>query len=212
MSARLRVFVGLVLGAAIVAGAVDGFPAFGAPGGPRAYASAAGKPFSTKINYVETNHGHLKGATTVGIQGHGTFSAKLSAHAALEAAAIALATGIPLQQIAKGGSYKIEHSDNGTGIAVVTFKAQGIGKLCVSYSAKAGKFVVGDSFVPVSGTLKPLGGTGAAATWTGSVSFSQTALTGTNVEQFGFAGHARGSIGKARRLTTACKRVAAIKG
>jgi hypothetical protein len=208
----LALSIPIALIAAAIAMALIGFPAFGAPATPRAHASSSGKAYSTTITYVETNHGHLRGSTTTGIQGHGTFSAKLSAHAALEAAVIAAATGIPLPQIVKGGSYTIEHSDNGTGVAVVTFKARGLGKLCVGYTAKAGKFVPGDAWIPVSGTLKALGGTGTAATWSGSVTFNQTALSGTSVQKYGFSGQARGSVGKARGMSATCKHVAAIKG
>jgi len=62
----------------------------------------------------------------------------------------------------------------------------------------------------VTGTLGPLGGTGAAAKWSGSASFTQTTLTGTSIEQFGFTGSAHGSSGRARSMSKTCKAVARL--
>ncbi len=122
---------------------------------------------------------------------------------------LALATGIPFSKIAQGGSYVVEHSDT-SGTAVVSFRARGLGTLCISYSAKHGKFVLGQSFLPTTGTLKILGGTGTASRWSGSASFKQTALTGQSIEQFTFTGSAQGSAGRAKKMTATCRRIAKL--
>jgi hypothetical protein len=177
--------------------------------------AAAAKGFKSKLTYDETNHGHPQGTATVGVQGHGSFSAKLSPHAALEAALIAMATGVPVTKIAQGGSYKVQRdflaSGGATGLAVVKFKAHGLGSLCVSFTQHAGKYVPGSSFIPSSGTLKSEGGTGAAARWRGALSYDQTSVSGSSVENFGFTGSEHASVGKAKPMSSACKRVAAIQ-
>jgi hypothetical protein len=200
---RRRAGIVAVLAVIVVAALV--IPALGST----ARVAKAGTGVTTKIAYTETNHGHLQGSSTVGIQGHGSFSAKLTKRAALEAAVLAAATGIPFTRIAQGGSYTVEHSDT-SGVAVVSFKARGLGALCLSYSAKHGKFVIGQSFLPTTGTLKTLGGTGAAAKWSGSASFKQTTLTGIRVEQFGFSGSAHGSVGRPKTMSATCRRVAKL--
>ena len=156
------------------------------------------------------------GASTVGIHGHGAFSAKLSAKAAFGAAIIALATGVPVTKIAPEGTYVVQRqiAGNGvlTGLAVAKLKAHGLGTVCLSYTEKPGKFVVGSSFVPMSGKPEALGGTGQAARWRLEVSLKQTSLSGSNVvEDFGAGGSEQASTGKPRGLTAACKHLAALK-
>jgi hypothetical protein len=172
---------------------------------------AASKPYSAKMSYVETNHGQAKGSATVGIVGKGKLSAKLGPHAALEAAVIALATGVPLTKIAQGGSYKVvrQIAGNGdvSGVAVVTFKAHGLGTLCVSFTSKQGKLDPAKGFFNTSGSLKTVGGTGAAKTWQGGLGFKWTNVTGSATEQFGLDGSEHASVGKAHGLSAACKRV-----
>ncbi|HEY8625984.1 MAG TPA: hypothetical protein VIL82_08250 [Solirubrobacteraceae bacterium] len=217
MSVRVRIAT-LLVGAVVVAFAAVGIPALGAQphdASARTLPAAASKGYSAKLSYDETNPGKQRGSALLGIQGHGAFSAKLGANAALEAAVIALATGVPVTKIAKGGSYSVQRDIAGSsavsGTAVVTFRAHGLGTLCVSFSAKPGRFVPGQSFVPLSGTLRAAGGTGAAAHWKGSVAFKQTSVSGMAVEQFGMSGSEQGSVGKARGLTAACRKVAALK-
>jgi hypothetical protein len=178
--------------------------------GSTARVAKASQGVTTKITYIETNHGHLKGSSTVGIQGHGSFSAKLTKHAALEAAVLAAATGIPFTKIAQGGTYTVEQSDLGSGVAVVSFTARGLGTLCISFSSKRGKFVPAGGFFARTGTLKMLGGTGPPAKWAGSASFKQTNLTGIKTEQFTFVGSAQGSVGKAKKMSATCRRVARL--
>jgi hypothetical protein len=176
--------------------------------------AAAGKPFSAKLSYNETNHGMAKGQSTIGIQGKGTFSAKLSPHAALEAALMALATGVPVSKIAKGGSYTVQRniaaSGKVTGLAVLKFTLHSLGTVCISYTATPGRFVPGSSFVPVSGSFTTVGGTGSASTWKISAAFKETNVTGSAIEQLSGTGSEHASTGKARRMTAACKHVAAI--
>jgi hypothetical protein len=183
-------------------------------GAPPAHAAKAGRPFTAKLSYAETNHGRQVGQATIGIEGHGTFSAKLSGGAALEAAVIALASGVPVTQIAKGGSYGLQRqiAANGvvTGTAVASFKAHGLGTVCISFSATPGRFLQGASFVPMSGSFKTLGGTGAASHWRGSVAFKQTGLSGMSIENFTASGSERAATGGAKGLSAACKRVAKL--
>lgn len=188
----------------------------GLSGGARArQANVAGaKPFSAKLSYDETNSGRSQGSAVLGIQGKGSFSVKLGAHAAVEAAFIALVTGVPVAKIATGGSYRVQRdiaaSGVVTGLAVAKLKVRGLGTVCVSYTEKPGKFVPGSSFVPMSGTFTTVGGTGAAARWRVKVQFKQTSISGTTIEQFGADGSEQASVGAKRGMTAACKRVAAL--
>jgi hypothetical protein len=183
-------------------------------GAPRAHAATAGRPFTAKLSYAETNHGRQVGQATTGIEGHGTFSAKLSVGAALEAAVIALASGVPVMQIAKGGSYGVRRQTAASGVVtgtvVASFKAHGLGTVCIGFTATPGRFLQGASFVPVSGSFKTLGGTGAASHWRGSVGFKQTGLTGMSIENFTFSGSEHAATGGAKGLSAACKRVAKL--
>jgi hypothetical protein len=63
----------------------------------------------------------------------------------------------------------------------------------------------------MSGSFKTAGGVGPAAGWRVNVSFTETSVTGTKVEQLGANGTEQASVGKAKPMTAACKRVAAIK-
>ena len=73
------------------------------------------------------------------------------------------------------------------------------GSICFAFTAKGGHFQQGDSFVPTSGTIKALGGTGAAARWTATASYALKAITGTHIEKFTFSG-AAGQDRKEARL------------
>jgi hypothetical protein len=150
----------------------------------------------------------------VGIRGHGTFSAKLSGGAALDAAVISLATGVPVTKIVKGGSYKQQWSllgnNDDQGIIVASFKTHGLGTVCISYLTKHGHFVLGDSFVPASGSFKFVGGTGAAAKWRVSATYKQTNVSGNTAERFSLTGSEHTSTGRAKGMSAACKRVAKI--
>jgi hypothetical protein len=207
-----RARLSILLLAAIAAALVLGLS--GAAGAGRARV-ASGKPFAAKLSYTETNHGRSQGSRTVGIQGKGHFSVRLGARAAIAATFIALMTGVPLTKIATGGSYTVQRNIAGngvvTGLAVVKLKAPGLGVVCVSYTEAPGKFVPGSSFVPMSGAIKTVGGVGAAARWRGSVTFKQTSVTGSTVEQFGAKGSEQATLGNPRPMTAACKHVAAIR-
>ncbi len=138
------------------------------------------------------------------------------AHAQLAAAVIALATGIPVSKIAEGGTYKVQReflaSGGVSGLAVAKFKARGLGTVWVSYAQRQGAFNQAQGFVPMFGTVKTVGGTGAAATWRISLSYKQTGVSGTTVEQPTYDGSERASVGKPKPMTVACRRVAAIRG
>lgn len=208
MSLRVRLGVLLAL-VAIAAGAVVQLAS-----GATAHRASAAKKYGAKLTYVETNHGRTVGAANLGIQGHGTFSATLSPRAAIEAAIVAAATGLPVTKIAQGGAYTVQRSIAAsgriTGTIVATFKAGGLGTVCASYIEKPGKFVPGDSFIPMSGTITATGGTGAAARWHASAGFTQGAVSGVKVEQLSAKGTASGVIGKARSMSATCKAAAKL--
>ena len=193
------------------AAALAAFPVASALAGGPAHTAAAKKPFSAHVTYSETEHGHQNGSSTVGIVGHGKFSAKLTAHASLAVALISLATGVPLDKAAQGGTYTVHKSISstgvGTGLVVASFKAKGLGKLCLGFKFVPGKYnpTAGSGFVPVSGTFAALGGTGAAAKWRGSLSFKQTNITGLSVENIAVSGSARPSTGQAKGMSKACR-------
>ncbi len=82
--------------------------------------------------------------------------------------------------------------------------------MCLSGTATHGKFTSG--FIPSSGGLTVLGGTGTAAKLHLSVTFKQTAITGSDTEQFTGTGALKSlSMGTARPLSAACKAVAKLK-
>jgi hypothetical protein len=218
MPGRLRISAALLFALAAVAMIVFAAGGSAAPDAhsrravaPRAQTAGPGG-FSASVSYVQTNAGKMKGKATVGIQGHGTFSAKLRGGAALDAAVIALATGVPLNKIAKGGSYKEQWNSladgNDQGIIVATFKTHGLGSVCISYLTKHGHFVVGDSFVPASGSFTFVGGTGAAAKWRGSATYKQNNVSGDSTERFGVTGSDHPSTGAAKGMSATCRSVA----
>lgn len=199
---------------AVVAILVVAIAASSVPAGAKR--AAAGKAYTAKLSYTETNHGTTRGAATTGIQGKGTLSAKLGARAAVVSAFVSLATGVPVTKIAQGGAYKVRRdiAGNGviTGLVVLKLKARGLGTVCVKYTERPGRFVPGSSFVPMSGSISAVGGTGAAARWRGTVTFRQSSVSGNDArEAFGAAGAEHASLGRSRGLTAACRRVARIR-
>jgi hypothetical protein len=91
----------------------DAFAVASAPRRPVARA-AESRGLSVTFLFTQTNPGRQHGATTTGVEGHGTFSAKLGAHAS-DLALIALATGIPFTEIARGGSFGAKFTIGATG-------------------------------------------------------------------------------------------------
>ena len=154
------------------------------------------------------------GQTTTGIEGKGAFSAKLGGRATISAAVIALATGVPITKLAQGGTYTVTRAISArgtiTGTAVTHFKAHGLGTACVRYTETPGKYTPGAGFIPMSGTITSLGGTGAAAHWRVRVNFTQKSVSGLKTETFGGSGAEQIATGKARGMTAACKRVANV--
>jgi hypothetical protein len=180
-----------------------------APARPVAIA-ANSSGMTVAFTFTQTNAGTQHGNTTTGVKGHGTFSAKVGEHAA-DLALLTAATGIPFDQIARGGSFAVDFTFGATGINTGTvmarFKTKRLGSVCLSFTAKPGHFHVGDSFVPTTGTIKVLGGTGAAARWNAGGSFSLKAIGGTGaMQKYTFSGTAHGTVtAKPHGLTAACK-------
>lgn len=141
------------------------------------------------------------------------FSATLGGDAS-DLALMALATGIPFTKIARGGSYGAKFTfgatGTNTGTVVTRFKARGLGSLCFAFTATGGRFRPGDTFVPTTGKVMVLGGTGAAARWNATATYSLKAITGTSTEKFRFSGTAQGTIAKKRGLSLTCRQVAAL--
>jgi hypothetical protein len=162
---------------------------------------AAGKAFTTSI--VNTDFGS-DGA-------RGSFSAKLGSSARALTALLSVATGVPYDQIARGGTYvaRIAPSSE-AGLAVVTFADHSLGTACVQWAGMGGKYNPSNGFVVVDGSLKLLGGTGAAAHWRGSLTFKQTGVTGTDTLAFGT--RVNGSIGPSHTMPATCRAVASQQG
>jgi hypothetical protein len=129
---------------------------------------------------------------------------------------ISAVSGVPVAKIARGGTYKVERAFLATGgisgLAVARFKAGRLGSVCVKYTQHSGKYTPGDPFVPMLGTVVTEGGTGAAAMWRVHLSYRLTSVSGLSIEKFGYGGSEHADLGKAKPMTAACKRVAAIPG
>lgn len=195
---------------ALVVGAAVAFTSVGASARPSADAASSGKGFSAKVTYTATSNGTQRGNATDGIDGHGSFSAQLGSSARIVAAVISAATGVPYTKIADGGTYKVLSNLSGTGgngIVVAKFKA-GLGTACLKWADKSGAYEISLGYVPVSGKLTIVGGTGAAAKWRGSASFKQGGINGTTLEQIMFSGAIKGSSGRARPMSAQCKQLA----
>lgn len=208
--ARLGVALGSVMIGLVGVGATLAAASAPARRGPRA---ATGSGLSVTFRFTQTSAGTQHGQATTGVKGHGTFSAKLGAHSSA-LALIALATGIPLNQVARGGSFGVNFTlgatGTNTGTVVARFKAGGLGSTCFKFTAKGGQFQQGDSFVPTTGTIKVLGGTGAAARWNATAAFSLGAIAGATSSIYTFSGTVHGKIANARHLSPTCKQVAAL--
>jgi hypothetical protein len=213
-ASRVRVRLGAALAAAVfVMGCVGGALAVASASSRSGAHEAASHGLSVTFPFVQTNPGRQHGPTTTGVEGHGTFSAALGNQAS-DLALMALATGIPFTEIARGGSYAARFtlgaSGTNTGTVVTRFKASGLGSLCFVFTAKGGRFQSGDTFVPTTGKVVVLGGTGAAARWNATATYSLKAITGTSTEKFKFSGTAQGKIATKRSLSPTCKQVAAL--
>ncbi len=191
--------VGLTL-LVLIALAVAATSALRAQAKPRASAGS-GKAFS--VNIVNHDFG------SVGAKG--SFSAKLGPAAHVVAALMSVVTGVPYAQIAKGGTFIAKDVASGKGrLAVVKFTDHALGTACVQWSGSSGAYDPSKGYLVVKGSMKVIGGTGAAAHWKGNLTFKQTGVTGTDT--LVFSALAAGSTGPARGLSAACKAVTKLKG
>jgi len=160
------------------------------PGGTTALGAApsSGRAFKSTLTYRETNPGRESGQAILGIVGRGTFSAKLGGRALAAARLLRMLTGAPLDAMAKGGSYVVrfdlDAKGSAHGLVVAKFRAPGVGSLCLAFTNAHGKFVPGKSFIPTTGTVSTMGGTGAGARVSGKGRFVLRNVTGSDVEQF----------------------------
>ena len=184
----------------LIALAVAATSALRAQAKPRASAGS-GKAFS--VNIVNHDFG------SVGAKG--SFSAKLGPAAHVVAALMSAVTGVPYAQIAKGGTFIAKDVASGKGrLAVVKFTDRALGTACVQWSGSSGAYDPSKGYLVVKGSMKVIGGTGAAAHWKGNLTFKQTGVTGTDT--LVFSALAAGSTGPARGLSAACKAVTKLKG
>jgi hypothetical protein len=169
---------------------------------------------SASTTYAESNHGKAKGSATVGIVGHGTFSTKVGASASVAASILGAVKGIPLTSLLAGGSYvaRYDSDQNGNyhGLFVATF-THGLGSICVDFAITHGAFKPGSSFIPASGTMKSLGGSGLLASLHGTAEFTQTDVTGSDVEKFADSGKLLSvATGAKAPMSAACQAVARL--
>jgi hypothetical protein len=175
--------------------------------------AAAPRPFTGKLTYRETDPGKDHGARITAIAGKGTFSGTLTGRALMAATLVQLVKGVPVTAMAKGGTwsarYDIDAKNSYSGIVVAKFRSPGLGSVCLSGKVAHGKFTSG--FIPASGTLRAIGGTGTAAGLRLSAKFTQTSITGSDVESFlGNGSFAKLSMGAAKPMSAACKAVAKL--
>jgi hypothetical protein len=176
------------------------------------HSAANAKAFTGQFTSRITDQGKEQGQSVSGVVARGTFSAKLGPAAAILARLAEAATGVPYPQLAKGGSfvarYSIDGNGDATGLFVAKFKSRGLGSECISYKTKPGAFVPGNSFVPVSGSFRLVGGSGRAARLRGSGKLDQTGISGTTEETTSGKGSGSfSSASKAKKPSAACKKV-----
>jgi hypothetical protein len=165
--------------------------------------AAAGPSKAFSVDIVNHDFG------SVGAKG--SFSAKLGPAAHVVAAFMSAMTGLPYTQIAEGGTFIAKDTASGRGrLAVVTFADHALGTVCVQWRGTAGPYDESKGYLVAKGSMKIIGGSGAAAHWDGNLTFRQTGVTGTDT--LVFAGLAAGTTGRARGLTAACKAVTRLKG
>jgi hypothetical protein len=169
---------------------------------------------SGTATYAETNGGTSKGSAIDGIVGHGVFTTKATPSAEAAAALLGAVKGIPLAGLLNGGSYvtryDIDAKNTYSGLVVATFKHK-LGSLCIKVTITHGKFSPGKSFIPATGTMTAVGGTGKVGRLHGTVRFSQSDVTGAPVEKFTERGTLRSvRSGKATPMSAACKAVARL--
>ncbi len=171
---------------------------------------------SGSVTYKITNEGHDVGQTTTGVVGQGTISGKLSLGARLSATLLGAVRGVPISAITSGGSYVVRYDVDAKGdhkgLVVITFKAPGVGRLCVGFTAAYGKFVPGKAdYVPSTETFKTIGGSGEIAKVRASGQVSQGEVTGSSIEQILGSGSVLSlTRGSASPLSGACSAVAKL--
>jgi len=166
---------------------------------------------SGKVTFREINEGKEQGDQYIGVSGKGTFSGTIRGVSSVAAYVAAKVTGVPYRALAKGGTYAalydIDAQNNYKGTVVAKFAAPGLGSVCLGLTVKHGSFKPGMSFIPASGSVTIVGGTGQAARFHGSQTFSQTNVTGDAIETLVGKGLLALKMGSARPMPSACKAV-----
>lgn len=213
---RRRIFpaVGVLLvGVTIAIGTTCG-PAV-AHGVEKALVRTLAGGISGSVTYKSISNGKTVGQQSVGVVGEGEISGKLSLDAKLAALVVGAAKGIPLTQIAKGGSYvtRYDIAANGEykGLLVITFASRGVGSLCLSFDTRYGKFTPGKDYVPSASTFRSVGGTGSIARVHVAGQVTQGEVTGSAIEQILAHGSISSvTVGAATAPDTACAAVSKL--
>lgn len=171
---------------------------------------------SGSVTYRITDQGRDIGQTTTGVVGQGTISGKLSLGAQVAATLLGAVKGVPMTAIAGGGSYVVRYDIDAKGdhkgTAVISFKAPGVGSLCLDFTATYGRFVPGKTdYVPSSGTFATVGGSGGVAKVHVSGRFDQGEVSGSAIEQILGQGSVMSlSTGASTPLSGPCAAVARL--
>ena len=204
----------LVLGACLIASLLFVAAAAATPLAIRVLENAAASSVRGGMSYKETNAGKTAGGATLGVVGRGTFSAKLRFPAVVVGRVVQLATDVPVNAMAKGGSYVTKYDIDAAGayhgLVVATFKSSALGSICLKYTVNHGKFDSKLHFFPTAGTFATVGGTSQSARvrLVGTVRMSN--VTGAAVEQFLGSSGLNASSGAPAAPSKACLAVAKL--
>jgi hypothetical protein len=203
----------LLLGVCLVASLLVVAAPAAEPFAIRVLENAAARTVRGGMSYDETNPGKAAGGATLGVAGRGTFSAKLRLPAVVVGRIVQIVTDVPIDAMAKGGSYvtryDIDAKGNYHGVVVATFKSSGLGSICLKYTVTHGKFDSKLHFFPTTGTFATVGGTGQSARVRLAGTVKMSNVTGADVEQFLGSSGLKATSGAAKAPSAAC--VAATK-
>ena len=198
----------LLLGVCLVASLLVVAAPAAKPLAVRILENAAARTVRGGMSYDETNPGMAAGDATLGVAGRGTFSAKLRFPAVVVGRIVQVVTDVPVNAMAKGGSYvtryDIDAAGTYHGVVVATFKSSGLGSICLRYTVTHGKFDSKLHFFPTTGTFATVGGTGQSARVRLAGTVKMSDVTGAAVEQFLGSSGLEATSGAAKAPSAAC--------
>lgn len=164
---------------------------------------------SGSVTYRSLSQGKTVGQQSLGVVGEGTISGRLSFGAKLAATVVGATKGIPLNSIARGGSYvtryDIAASGEYKGLLIINFASVNAGSLCLSFDTRYGKFSAGKDYVPSTSAFQSVGGTGSIAKVHVAGKVTQGEVTGSTIEQILASGVATSlTVGAATPPSAAC--------